>query len=94
MSVLFKALNTAILTLGVFSCHLHHCARFISNSHEGEFMGKKWNGPWVPLRTLWVLRDVPSFIRLFSDSNHYNVDYLQGVGAADVLWTTVLIMSA
>jgi len=91
MAVLFKALNTAVLTLGVLIVIYTTVVGLLATAHEGEFMGKKWSGLWVPIRT------VMGIALMFPVSSGYSAIQiimmwiiLQGVGAADVLWNTVL----
>jgi len=91
LGVMFKVLNTAALSVGAMIVVYTTVAGLLSTASEGEFLGKKWSGLWVPIRT------VLGIIGLFPSSGGYCAIQviimwliLQGVGLADTLWTTVL----
>lgn len=91
IGMLFKGINTIALTIGALLVVYVTVIGLINTAHEGEFMGKKMNNPWVPLRI------VTGIAALFPTASGYCAIQIvfmwiimQGVGAADTLWTTAL----
>jgi hypothetical protein len=91
LATMFKSFNTVLLVLGAFLIVYTTVVGLLATAHEGEFMGKKWSGLWVPLRS------VIGIAALFPTATGYSAlqvivmwIILQGVGAADMLWGTVL----
>lgn len=91
LGAMFKTLNTTALVLGALMVVHTIVMGLIKTAHEGEFLGKQWNSLWVPLRT------VMGIAALFPTPSGYSVMQVammwfivQGVGAADTLWNTVL----
>lgn len=91
IGTMFKTFNTIALVLGSFVIVYTTIVGLLATAHEGEFMGKKWSGLWVPLRSVFGIA------ALFPMTSGYSLlqimmmwCILQGVGAADTLWTTVL----
>lgn len=91
LGTLFKSFNTIMLTLGALMIVYTTVVGLMATAHEGEFMGKKWSGLWVPIRSLIGIT------ALFPTASGYSVlqvlimwVILQGVGAADMIWTTTL----
>jgi len=91
LGLMFKVLNTAALSVGAMIVVYTTVAGLLSTASEGEFLGKKWSGMWVPIRT------VLGIVGLFPSSGGYCAIQiiimwliLQGVGFADTLWTAVL----
>ena len=91
MGVMFKVLNTAALTVGAFIVVYTTVMGLLSTASEGEFLGKKWSGLWVPIRA------VLGIVGLFPSIGGYCAIQIvimwlvvQGIGLADTLWTTVL----
>lgn len=89
--ILFKTLNTLALTVGAFVIVYVTVVGLLKTAEEGEFLGRKWDKLWVPIRT------VLGIAALFPTSTGYSVIQivimwvvLQGIGAADALWTKVL----
>lgn len=87
LSGLFKVINTIALTVGAFVLVYITVVGLLATAHEGEFLGKKWSGLWVPIRT------VLGVASLFPASTGYSAIQVvvmwiivQGVGAADMLW--------
>jgi conjugal transfer/type IV secretion protein DotA/TraY len=88
---LFKTLNTTALILGSMMVIHTIILGLIKTAHEGEFLGKQWSSLWVPFRT------VAGIAALFPTGSGYSClqvammwFIIQGVGAADALWATVL----
>ena len=91
LSGLFKVINTIALTVGAFVLVYITVVGLLATAHEGEFLGKKWNGLWVPIRT------VLGVASLFPASTGYSAIQVvvmwiivQGVGAADMLWNAAV----
>lgn len=91
VGVMFKVLNTIALTVGVFIVIYTTVMGVIATAHEGEALGKKWSSLWVPLRmvigvaALFPVKTGYSFLQIL-----IMWVVLQGVYAADKLWTVVL----
>jgi hypothetical protein len=90
-SMMFSALNTTALILGTLLVVYVTVIGVLATAHEGEFMGKKWSGMWIPIRM------VMGIVGLFPTKSGYCAIQLiimwiilQGVGAADQLWDVVL----
>jgi conjugal transfer/type IV secretion protein DotA/TraY len=91
LGTMFKTFNTMVLTLGTVVLIYTTVVGLLATAHEGEFMGKKWSGLWVPLRSLMGIA------ALFPTGTGYSAIQIvfmwiivQGVGAADTVWGTVL----
>lgn len=91
VGMMFKTLNTVALTIGAFMVVYVTVVGLLKTAQEGEFLGKQWNSLWVPLRT------VLGITALFPTATGYSAIQvvimwiiLQGVGAADTLWTQVI----
>jgi conjugal transfer/type IV secretion protein DotA/TraY len=94
-SIMFQVINTMALVVGTLLVVYITVIGVLSSAHEGEFMGKKWSGLWVPIRMVFGI------IALFPTKTGYAAIQIifmwiivQGVGAADKLWTSVLQFSA
>lgn len=91
VGMMFKVLNTTALTIGAILVIYVTVVGLLKTAQEGEFLGRQWNALWVPVRT------VLGIAALFPTSTGYSAIQviimwiiLQGVGAADTLWTKVL----
>lgn len=91
LGTLFKTFNTIALTVGVSIIVYTTIVGLLATAHEGEFLGKKWSGLWVPMRMLLGV------IALFPTATGYSAlqvammwVILQGIGAADALWNTTI----
>lgn len=92
LSVLFHWLNTVALVLGTLMVVYVTVIGVLNTAHEGEFMGKKFSGLWIPIRM------VLGIIALFPTATGYcGLQIImmwiitQGVGIADTLWTKTLV---
>lgn len=93
VGLMFKVLNTAALSVGALIVVYTTVAGLLSTASEGEFLGKKWSGLWVPVRT------VLGIVGLFPSSGGYCAIQviimwliLQGIGLADTVWSSVLTL--
>lgn len=91
LGTMFKTFNTTILALGALILVYTTVVGVIKTAHEGEFMGKSWNNIWIPLRIVFgIAALVPT------QSGYSGIQLImmwvmvQGIGAADTLWNTVL----
>ncbi len=91
LSVMFKTFNSIILAVAVLVIVYITVVGVMKTAGEGEFLGKGWNSLWVPIRmVLGVAALVPS------PSGYSGIQILmmwvivQGIGAADTMWTTAL----
>jgi len=91
LGTMFKTFNNSILTVGAIIVVYVTIMGVLKTAQEGEFMGKQWSSLWVPVRmVLGIAALVPtgsgySGIQLFM-----MWVIMQGIGAADSLWTTAL----
>jgi hypothetical protein len=88
---MFKTINTIALVLGSIIIVHTTIMGLLKTAQEGEFLGKQWSSIWVPVRT------VMGVAALFPTTAGYSLlqvimmwIIVQGIGAADTLWTTVL----
>ena len=65
LSEMFGVLNGVALTIGVLVVTYTTVVGLFATAAEGEFLGKKWSGIWVPIRT------VIGIAGLFPSSNGY-----------------------
>ncbi len=91
LSTMFKTFNSVILAVGALVVLYVTIVGVMKTAHEGEFMGKNWNNLWIPIRT------VIGIAALVPTGSGYSAIQLvmmwviiQGIGAADTLWNTVL----
>ncbi len=90
LSTMFKTFNTMMLVVGALIVVYVIVVGTMKTAHEGEAMGKQWNA-WIPIRI------VLGIAGLFPTAGGYCIIQIvmmwvivQGVGAADSLWNTVL----
>ncbi|MES2218047.1 MAG: DotA/TraY family protein [Pseudomonadota bacterium] len=91
LSVIFKSLNTTALMIGAVIVTYITITGLLKTAAEGEMLGKQWSSLWVPMR---IIIGITS---LFPTTAGYSLLQIimmwiivQGVGAADSLWTVVL----
>jgi hypothetical protein len=91
MNVMFKTLNTTALIIGAILVTYTTVVGLLKTSQEGEFLGKQWNSMWVPLR---MVMGIGSLVPTGAGYSVLQVAIMwvivQGIGAADVLWTVVI----
>jgi conjugal transfer/type IV secretion protein DotA/TraY len=89
---MFELLNIISLSLGTIILTYVGVVATVNTAQEGQVMGKKMSSPWIHMRsTIGMLLMVPT------PATGYSVIQstvmwliLQGIGAADQLWNTVL----
>lgn len=88
LSTMFKVFNTAVLAVGTLIIGYTTTVSILLTAHEGEMLGKKFHGLWTPLRTvLGIAALVPSAAGYSYLQVGMMWFILQGVGAADTLWS-------
>ena len=87
MGTIFKTFNSAMLCLAVIIITYTLVMSIINTAHQGEFLGKKYDSMWVPLRSIMGI------IVIIPTHSGYSIIQLiimwtviQGVGAADHVW--------
>ncbi len=90
IGMMFKTFNTIALGIGALIIVYMTVVGVMMTAHEGEFM-KKWNSLWTPVRA------VIGIASLFPTASGYCGIQLvmmwvivQGIGAADSVWTSAL----
>src|SRR3990167_11510440 len=93
--IMFRVINTIALTIGAFIVIYVTVVGLLTTAQEGEFLGRQWSSLWVPVRP------VLGIAALFPTATGYSAIQviimwivLQGVGAADTLWTTIVNFTA
>jgi conjugal transfer/type IV secretion protein DotA/TraY len=90
LNAMFREFNTAILILAFFVVLYIVIISIINTAHQGEFLGKKLDSMWVPMRVLvgiLVVIPLPCGYSTIQVIMMWVV--IQGVGAADSLWSSV-----
>lgn len=91
LGVMFRTFNSTILAVAALMLVYMTIVGVIATAHEGEFMGKKWNNIWIPIRSvLGIALLVPTSSGFCGIQIIMMWVIIQGIGAADVLWTTAL----
>ena len=92
LSAMFEKLNIIIVAVGTVVISYIGLVSTINTAQEGQAMGKKWSSIWLPMRSMMgMLLMVPA-----PGSGYSMIQVtvlwaiLQGIGAADAVWTMVL----
>lgn len=91
LSTMFKTFNSIVLVVGVLTLVYVTVVGVLATAHEGEFLGRKWNNIWIPIRLV-----VGFALLVPTGAGYAGIQILmmwvivQGVGAADTLWNTAL----
>ena len=91
--MMFTTFNSIILAIAALMVLYVTIVGVMMTAHEGEFMGKKWNNIWIPIRSvLGIAALVP--MPVVGGYSALQVVMMWvivlGVGAADNVWNTVL----
>jgi hypothetical protein len=90
LGTMFRTFNSIALAVGALIVVYITVVGVIMTAHEGEFM-KKWNSLWTPIRTVIGIASLVPTASGFSGLQILMMWVIvQGVGAADTLWNTVL----
>lgn len=88
---MFQGFNTVILSVAVLVVIYTTIMGVMATAHEGEFLGKQWHKIWTPIRmVLGVAALVPTASGYSAIQIILMWIIVQGVGAADQLWSRVL----
>lgn len=91
LGTMFRTFNSIVLVIGVLVVVYVTILGVLATAQEGEFLGKKWNSLWVPIR---VVLGIAALVPTGSGYSTLQIVMMwvivQGIGAADVLWTTAL----
>ena len=91
LGTMFNTFNSIVLTIGALVVVYVTVVGVIMTAQEGEFMGKKYGNIWLPIRTVM---GVAALVPTGSGYSGLQIIMMwvivQGVGAADTLWNTVL----
>lgn len=91
LGVMFKTFNSIVLTVGALIIIYVTVVGVMKTAAEGEFLGKQWNSIWLPIRmVLGIAALVPSTTGYSAIQIVMMWVIVQGIGAADTVWTTVL----
>jgi hypothetical protein len=91
IGTMFRAFNSVVLAIGVLIIIYVTVVGVMQTAHEGEFMGKKFDSLWVPIRTVIGIAALIPTVSGFSAIQIVMMwVILQGVGAANFLWATAL----
>lgn len=88
---MFQVFNTSVLALGSLIVTYTTVVSILATAHEGEALGKKFHTMWIPVRTVM---GIAALVPTSSGYSYLQIALMwfiiQGVGAADTLWTTVV----
>lgn len=91
LGTMFKGLNSMVLIIGAFIVLYTTVVGVMMTAHEGEFMGKKWNNIWIPIRTVFgIAALVPTGSGYSAIQIVVMWVIVQGIGLADMIWSTAL----
>lgn len=91
LGTMFQTFNSVILAVAVLVVVYTTVVGLLNTAHEGQFMGKNWNNLWIPLRMVFgIALLVPTLSGYCILQMVMMWAIVQGVGAADTLWNTVL----
>jgi len=92
--IMFKVFNTVALTIGAIILTYTTVIGVMATAHEGDFLGRKWGGAgaiWLPIRMVIGTAAVfPGASGYASIQIIIMWIIIQGIGAADTLWTATL----
>lgn len=89
LGAMFRVFNTATLALGTLIITYTTIVSIVMTAHEGEMLGKKFHTLWIPLRTVFGISALVPTATGYSYLQMALMWFIvQGVGAADMLWTT------
>jgi len=93
ISTMFKYFNGIVLTIGVLMLVYITILGVLGTAHEGEFMGKKMNNIWIPIRAvLGIALLVPTGAGYCGIQILMMWFIVQGIGIADTLWDTAVVV--
>lgn len=91
LGTMFKTFNSVVLTVAVGIVIYVSVVGVMKTAAEGQMLGKEWDSLWVPIRmVVGIAALVPAPSGYSSIQIVIMWVIVQGIGAADTLWTTVL----
>ncbi|OGT69552.1 MAG: hypothetical protein A3H43_01185 [Gammaproteobacteria bacterium RIFCSPLOWO2_02_FULL_42_9] len=91
LSTMFTSFNHAVLVLGAIIILYTTMLAIINTAHQGEFLGKKFDSMWVPIRSVAGFALLIPVVQGYSSIQIFMMWVItQGVGAADSLWNAVV----
>ncbi|MEK6730557.1 MAG: DotA/TraY family protein [Pseudomonadota bacterium] len=91
ISTMFTAFNHAVLVLGAITILYTTLIAIVNTAHQGEFLGKKFDSMWVPIRSVAGFALLIPVMQGYSSIQIFMMWVItQGVGAADSLWDAVV----
>jgi len=88
---MFKIFNEAMMALATIIIIYTTVVSIVNTAHQGQFLGKSFDSMWMPLRT------IAGYALIIPTASGYSMIQifmmwvvLQGVGAADTVWNTVI----
>ncbi len=92
LAKIFGTFNKTMLCLAVIVVMYTVIMSIVNTAHQGEFLGKKLDSLWVPIRS------IVGIIVIIPTKSGYSIIQLimmwtvvQGIGAADQVWNTALV---
>ena len=91
LGAMFTVFNSVVLTIGALIVVYITIVGVLTTAHEGEFMGRHGQGLWTPIKiVLGIAALVPTGSGYSAIQLVMMWVIIQGIGAADGLWTRVL----
>lgn len=91
MGNMFGVFNAAVLALGGMIVLYTVMVATLNTAHEGQFLGQKWSSIWIPVRsTVGLALLIPKASGYCLMQIFVMWVVLQGIGAADKIWSTAL----
>ena len=91
LGTMFQTFNSVVLAVGVLVVVYVTVVGLMMTAQEGEFMGKKWNNLWLPIRAVLGIAALVPFGGGYSMIQYIIMWVIvQGIGAADTLWSTAI----
>ena len=92
LAVVFNYFNIGVFVLAVIIIIYTLIISVINTAHQGEFLGKKLDSLWVPIRSVLgiaLVLPMPSGYSIIQVFMMWMV--VQGVGLADTIWTQAVV---
>ncbi len=91
LGTMFQVFNTSVLALGSLIVTYTTVVSILATAHEGEALGKRFHTLWIPARTV---TGIAALVPTAGGYSYLQIALMwfiiQGVGAADTLWTSVV----
>lgn len=92
LATMFKTFNAVMLTVAIIIVLYVMVVGLLKTAQEGEVMGKQWSSLWLPIRmVLGIASLIPTPVGYSSIQMIMMWVIVQGIGAADTIWTTALV---